>query len=95
MPLYSLGHVSALFSDIVISVVSTHLLQDIAPCGDSHSDPTDRRIVVIELNSTRMSVVRLMPDGSSKRTERHLQTEAEARTVSEQFGRRAACAGVR
>ena len=44
--------------------------------------PTDRKIVLIELTGTRMSVVRMMPDGSTKRTERQLHTEAEARAVS-------------
>jgi hypothetical protein len=47
--------------------------------------PTDRKIVLIELTGTRMNVVRIMPDGSTKRTERQLQSDAEARAVSTQF----------
>jgi len=46
---------------------------------------TDRKIVVIELNGTCMSVVRMMPDGSTKRSETELRSEAEARAASEQM----------
>jgi hypothetical protein len=48
-------------------------------------DPTERKIIIVELSGTRMSVMRMMPDGTTKRTERRLETEAEARDVSEQF----------
>ena len=47
--------------------------------------PTDRKIVMIEVHGTRMSVVRMMPDGNTKRTEKELPNEAEARAVSEQL----------
>jgi hypothetical protein len=46
---------------------------------------TDRKIVVIELNGTCMSVVRMMPDGSTKRSEKDLSSESEARAASEQM----------
>jgi len=45
---------------------------------------TDRKIVVIELNGTCVSVVRMMPDGSTKRSETELRSEADARAASEQ-----------
>jgi hypothetical protein len=48
---------------------------------------TDQKIVVIELNGTRLSVVRRMPDGSTKRKEQELSSEAEARGASEQVAR--------
>jgi hypothetical protein len=45
---------------------------------------TDRRVVVIELDGARMSVIQHKLDGSTKRTERELGSEAEARSASEQ-----------
>jgi len=44
---------------------------------------TERKIVVIELNGTCMSVVRMMPDGSTKRSEKEFRSESEARAASE------------
>ena len=46
---------------------------------------TDRKIVVIELQGTVMKVVQMMPDGSSKRSEKELKSEAEARSASERM----------
>ncbi|MGO9809599.1 MAG: hypothetical protein ACLP53_02170, partial [Isosphaeraceae bacterium] len=46
---------------------------------------TDRKIVVIDLDGTRMSVVQMMPDGSSKRNKKELRSEAEARAASERM----------
>src|SRR5271157_3342149 len=48
---------------------------------------TDRKIVVIELDGTRMSVVQMMPDGSSKRNKKELSSEAEAQGASERMAR--------
>jgi hypothetical protein len=48
---------------------------------------TDRKIVVIELNGTRMSVVQMKPDGSTKRNEKELGSEAGARAASEEVAR--------
>jgi hypothetical protein len=47
----------------------------------------DRKVVVIELDGRRMTVVRIMPDGSTKRTEQVLGTEVGARAASEQLAR--------
>src|SRR5262249_11744709 len=44
---------------------------------------TDRKVVVIELNGTRMNVVRVMPDGSMKRTEQDLGSESAAQAASD------------
>src|SRR5271157_6175105 len=46
---------------------------------------TDRKIVVIELDGTRMSEVQMLPDGSSKRNEKVLVSEAEAKAASERM----------
>jgi hypothetical protein len=48
---------------------------------------TDRKIVVIELNGTHMSIVRTMADGSTKRTARDFGSEVEARSASDQMSR--------
>ncbi len=48
---------------------------------------TDRKVVVIDLDGPRMSVVRIMPDGSTKRTEQVLGSEAAARAASDQLAR--------
>jgi hypothetical protein len=48
---------------------------------------TDRKIVVIELDGARMSVVQMMPDGSSKRTAKELSSAAEAQAASERIAR--------
>jgi len=48
---------------------------------------TDCKNVVIELSGTRMSVVRMMPDKSTKRSERDFGSEAEARSASDQMAR--------
>jgi hypothetical protein len=48
---------------------------------------TDRKIVVIELDGTRMSVVQMMPDGSSRRNKKELSSEAEAQAASERMAR--------
>jgi hypothetical protein len=47
----------------------------------------DRKIVVIELDGARMSVVQMMPDGSSKRNKKELSSEAEAQAASERMAR--------
>ena len=46
---------------------------------------TDRKIVVIEVDGTRMSVVQMMPDGSSKRNKKELSSEAEARSACDRM----------
>jgi hypothetical protein len=46
---------------------------------------TSRKIVVIELNGARMSVVQMMEDGSSKRQQKELRSEDEARSASEKL----------
>ncbi len=46
---------------------------------------TDRKIVVIELDGKRMSVVQMLPDGSSKRNKKELSNEAEARSASDRM----------
>ncbi len=46
---------------------------------------TDRKIVVIELDGSRMSVVQMLPDGSSKRNKKELASAAEARAASERM----------
>ncbi len=48
---------------------------------------TDRTIVVIELNGTRMSVFQTMADGTTKRSARDFGSEAEARSASDQMTR--------
>jgi hypothetical protein len=48
---------------------------------------TDRKIVLIELDGPRMSVVQMKADGSTKRTEKDLGSEAAARESSEQMAR--------
>jgi hypothetical protein len=48
---------------------------------------TDRKIVVIELDGTRMSVIQMLPDGSSKRTAKDLCSAAEAQAASERMAR--------
>jgi hypothetical protein len=47
----------------------------------------DRKIVVIELDGSRMSVVQMMPDGRTKRSEKGLNSPAEARSASEKMAR--------
>jgi hypothetical protein len=44
---------------------------------------TSRKIVVIELNGARMSVVKMMEDGSSTRQQKELKSEDEARSASD------------
>ena len=46
---------------------------------------TSRKIVVIELNGARMSVVQMMEDGSSTRQQKELRSEDEARSASEKL----------
>src|SRR3954466_15109562 len=46
---------------------------------------TSRKIVVIELNGARMSVVKMMEDGSSTRQQKELRSEDEARSASEKL----------
>jgi hypothetical protein len=46
---------------------------------------TSRKIVVIELNGASMSVVQMMEDGSSKRQQKELRSEDEARSASERL----------
>jgi hypothetical protein len=48
---------------------------------------TDRKVVVIELDGPRMRVLRLMADGSTKRTEQELGSESAARAASDQLAR--------
>jgi hypothetical protein len=48
---------------------------------------TDRKIVVIELSGTRMSVVQMTPDAGSKRSEKQFGSEAEARSASDDMAR--------
>ena len=46
---------------------------------------TDRKIVVIEVEGPRMSVVQMMPDGSSKRNNKELSSEREAQSACEKM----------
>ena len=46
---------------------------------------TDRKIVVIDLNGTHLSVVQMMPDGTTKRKEQELSSEAAARSAADQL----------
>ncbi len=46
---------------------------------------TDRKIVVIELDGSRMSVVQMLPDGSSRRNKKELSSEVEAQAASERM----------
>jgi hypothetical protein len=46
---------------------------------------TSRKIVVIELNGARMSVIKMMEDGTSNRQQKELRSEAEARSASEKL----------
>src|SRR5947209_4913291 len=46
---------------------------------------TSRKIIVIELNGARMSVVKMMEDGSSNRQQKELRSEEEARAASEKL----------
>ena len=39
---------------------------------------TDRKVVVIEVDGKRLSVVQMLPDGSSQRSKKELSNEAEA-----------------
>src|SRR4051794_11260554 len=48
---------------------------------------TDRKIVVIEVNGTNLTVLRVKPDGTTKRQSQSLLTEAAARSASEQLAR--------
>jgi hypothetical protein len=47
----------------------------------------ERKVVVIELEGSRMTVVLVMPDGSTKRTQRDLVSESAARAASDQMAR--------
>lgn len=55
----------------------------------THGSATDGKIVVIDLDldGTRMTVVQKMPDGSTKRSEKEMTSEALARSASEQLAR--------
>ncbi len=44
----------------------------------------DRKIVVIEVDGVRMTVVKIAPDGSTKRSERDFLSEAKTRAASDQ-----------
>ncbi len=46
---------------------------------------TSRKIVVIELNGARMSVLKMMEDGSSTRQQKELRSADEARSASEKL----------
>ena len=48
---------------------------------------TDRKIVVIEVEGTRMSVIQMLPDGSSKRNKKELSSEVLAQAASERMSR--------
>ena len=50
---------------------------------------TDSKVVAIalELSGTRMTVVQKMADGTKKRSEKELTSEAEARSATEQLAR--------
>jgi hypothetical protein len=47
----------------------------------------DLKIVVIEVNGARMSVVRTMPDASKTRSQKDFASEAEARSASDHLAR--------
>src|SRR5215471_10124457 len=47
----------------------------------------DRKIVVIDLNGTRMSVVRTMPGASRTQSQKDFASEAEARSASDHLAR--------
>ena len=46
-----------------------------------------RKLVAIEVNGARVSVLQKNPDGSSKRNDKDLAGEAEARSASERMAR--------
>jgi hypothetical protein len=46
---------------------------------------SDRKVVVIELDGAQMSVVQMMPDGSSRRSKKLLHSQAEAQAASERM----------
>ena len=48
---------------------------------------TDRKIVVIEIDGTKMTILKIAPDGSKKRSGREFRSEAEARSASDQTAR--------
>ncbi len=48
---------------------------------------SDRKVVVIELDGSRMSVVQVMPDGSTKRSQKELGSQPAARAASDQMAR--------
>ncbi len=48
---------------------------------------TDCKIVVVELDGTRMSVVQMTPDCTTKRSEKDFGSEAKARSASDQMAR--------
>jgi hypothetical protein len=46
---------------------------------------SDRKIVVIDQSGTHLSVLQMLPDGTTKRSEKELSSEAEARLASQQM----------
>ena len=76
---YSLSRTLRVTSDLS-GVVETSSMRRF-----SLGSATDRKIVVIELDGPRMSVVQMLPDGSSKRNKKELGSEADARAASERM----------
>src|SRR5262249_45378269 len=54
---------------------------------------TDRKVVVIEVDGPRMRVSQIKPDGTTKRSEKELPSEAEARTACEKMAQELAARG--
>ena len=48
---------------------------------------TGRKFVVLEVNGPRVGIIESQPDGSTKRSEKELKCEADARTVCERMAR--------
>lgn len=53
----------------------------------THGTGSTRRIVAIEVNGPRMRMTQKNPDGTTKRSEKELQSEDEARAACEQMAR--------
>src|SRR5262245_20560024 len=48
---------------------------------------TDRKIVVIDVNGTNLTVLRVKPDGTSRRQSQELSSEAAARSAADHVTR--------
>ena len=83
---YDSSHPSGLCLMVFGSVLAPSPVEELSAMRRfSLGSATDRKIVVIELDGKRMSVLQMLPDGSSKRNKKELGSEAEAQAASERM----------